>query len=344
MEQPCSVSSEVSVPVDDYGRESDRRPNPMAGVARIACFFGVILALIFVVNAMITSGLRRTKTSAFGSWNQVMEGKVNADIIVVGSSRASVQYDPRTIESVTGHSAYNLGINGSQTDMQVAFFKAYLEHNRKPQIVLFNLDAFTFVTSREVFNPAQYMPYLYDHALYDALRKINPEIWKSKYLPLYGYVVEDMNFTWVRGIEAFFGHNPAEDYFSGFNPRHLVWSSDFRNYRAANPNGVHFDIEPAGIEDVEDLVHVCKKNGIELIFVYSPEYTEMQTMTNNRADIFAHFHQLADRYGIPMWDYSNWQYDGDTNFFYNSQHLNATGAAAFSLDVANHLQQYLTVR
>jgi len=307
---------------------------------RIACFFGIIVVLVFAMNAVVTCGLRRIKTSAFGASNQIMEGKVNAQVVITGSSRALVQYDPRIIEAVTGRTAFNLGRNGSQTDMQVAFLKAYLAHNRRPEVVVHNLDAFSFVTTREVFDPAQYMPYLDDPALYDSSRKINPEIWKSRYLPLYGYVVEDMNFTWVRGIREFLGWSPPQDYFLGFNPRHQSWTDDFENFKAANPHGISFGIEPAGIEDLKDLIRVCQQNGIQLIFVYSPEYTEMQAMTNNRAEIFAHFHELANRYHVPLWDYSDWEHDRNRNIFYNSQHLNATGAAVFSDDVANRLKTY----
>ena len=77
--------------------------------------------------------------------------------------------------------------------MQVAVLRAYLEHNRKPDLVIHNLDAFTFETTREVYASAQYTPYLYDEELYRPLLKIDPNTWKSRYVPLYGYVVEDMN-------------------------------------------------------------------------------------------------------------------------------------------------------
>jgi hypothetical protein len=317
---------------------------PWRAVGRLIYFFGLIAILVIAMNAIITSGLRRIKTSAFGASNLIMEGKVDAQVVITGSSRALVQYDPRIIETATGHTAFNLGRNGSQTDMQAAFLKAYLAHNRKPEVVLHNLDAFTFVTTREIFDPAQYMPYLYDRSLYEASRKINPNIWKSRYVPLYGYVVEDMNFTWIRGLGGFFGLSPHEDYFLGFNPRERSWTGDFESYKAANPHGVHFDVDPAGIQDVVDLIQVCKQNGIQLIFVYSPEYSEMQTLTANRAEIFSQFHELANRYNIPMWDYSDWQHDGDRRFFYNSEHLNASGAAAFSTDVANRLQRYLVAQ
>jgi hypothetical protein len=317
---------------------------PWKAVRRIACFFGLVVALIFVMNAMITSGLRRLKTSAFGASNQIMDGKVNAQIVISGSSRALAHYDPRTIEAITGRTAFNLGRNGAQTDMQVAFLKAYLAHNRKPEIVVHNLDAFTFVTTREVFDPVEYTPYLYDRDLYSALGKINSHVWKSRYLPLYGYVVEDMNFTWVLGLKGFFGWSPPEDYFLGFNPRSKKWTDDFQQMKANNPNGVSFGIEPEGIRVVEDLIRVCRQNGIQLILVYSPEYAEMQSLTNNRAEVFALFHELADHSSVPLWDYSDWKYAGNQELFQNSQHLNATGAAIFSADLANRLKAYLAAQ
>jgi hypothetical protein len=163
-------------------------------------------------------------------------------------------------------------------------------------------------------------------------------------VPLYGYVVEDMDFTWIKGLEGFFGWSPREDYYLGFNPRHRTWTGEFDSFKAANPNGRRFEIEPAGISDLEELISVCKRNGIQLIFVYSPEYTGMQQLTSNRAEIFARFHELASRYDIPMWDYSDWQHDDDQSFFYNSQHLNATGAAVFSMDLAQRLREYFATR
>lgn len=189
------------------------------------------------------------------------------------------------------------------------------------------------------------MPYLYDEALYQPLRKINRDVWwKSRYVPLYGYVVPDMRFNWVLGLTGFFGWSPREDFFQGFNPRSDKWTDDFRRFKAANPDGVRWDIEPAGIQLLEDLIRLCQQSGIQLIFLYSPEYAEMQKLTKNRAEVFDHFHELAARYQVPFWDYSDWRYAGDTNYFTNSQHLNAEGAEVFSADVANRLEGYLAAQ
>ena len=311
---------------------------------RLMCFFAVLTVMVFALNAMITSGLRRIRTSQYGAWNQMMEGKINARIVITGSSRAASHYDPRIIAATTGRSAFNLGRNGSQTDMQVAVLKAYLEHNQKPEIVVHNLDAFTFETSHEVYAFAQYVPYLYDNEIYAPLRKITPDTWKSRYVPLYGYVVDDMNFSWMLGIRGFFGWSPKNDFFQGFDPRPKPWTDDFDSFRATNPNGVSWPIEPEGIQVMEDLARLCQERGIQLIFVYSPEYSEMQKLTNNRAEVFGHFHELAERYHVPIWDYSDWSHAADTQYFTNSQHLNAQGAALFSEDIARRLQQYISAQ
>ena len=320
---------------------AEGRPlTPPRALRRLALFFGMMVAVVLAANTLISSGLREIKTSSYGAWNQLMQGRVNADVIISGSSRAAYHYDPRTIESVTNRTAFNIGRAGTQTDVQLAVLKAYLEHNRKPALVVHNLDAFTFVTSRQIYDPALYVPYLGDPEIYEPLHRIDPNIAKSRYIPLYGYAVEDMNFTWIEGLKALFGVSPKQDYFLGFSPRDMKWTDDFNKFRADNPHGVGFAVEPTGVQALEQLIEVCRENQIPLVFVYSPEYSGMQQITSDRAEIFAKFRDLSSRYHVPLWDYSDWKYDNDRDLFYNSQHLNATGAALFSEDLASRLKRY----
>lgn len=337
-----NASIAVAESPEAIASQSAPRISPAQGMLRLICFFIIFIALAFAMNAVITTGLRSIKTSNFGAENDMMQGRVNAQVIITGSSRASSHYDPRIIQVVTGRTAYNLGRNGTQTDIQVVTLKAYLEHNKKPEVVIHNLDAFSFVTTKQIYDPALYLPYLSDPAFYGPLKRINPDMWKSRYLPLYGYVAEDMNFSWILGVKGFFGRSPHQDLYDGFDPRTKRWTDEFQNYKASNPHGVNFPVEPQGIKDVEDLIQLCRQNNIQLILVYSPEYSEMQAMTNNRAEIFAKFHELASRYNVPLLDYSNWAYSADKDMFQNSQHLNDQGAAVFSNDLAQQLKQMWT--
>ena len=310
-----------------------------SAILRIAAFSAWLLAAFVALHALISGGLRRLETGAFGVTNRIVAGQVNAEIVISGSSRALNHYDPRIIHSVTGKSAFNIGRNGSQTDMQLAVLKMYLAHNTKPRLVIHNLDAFSFKTSHDVYDPAQYLPYLDQEPLYAALRKIEPDAWKWRCLPLYGYAVQDMRFNWIHGLRAWTGWAPREDHYMGFNPRFTQWTGDFDAYRADHPQGVTFEIEPAGVNDLEELARLCQSNGIPLLFVYSPEYSEMQAMERNRSELFGQFQSSADRYHVPVWDYSDSAICRNRSYFYNSQHLNADGAAAFSQALAERLRQ-----
>lgn len=312
---------------------------PAQGSLRIVSFLVLFVAVLYATDWAVNSGLRHLDTSDFGVSNRIMTGKVNAEIVISGSSRALTHYDPRIIEKITGHTTFNIGRNGSQTDMQVAFLKAYLQHNAKPRLIVHNLDLFSFLTSHEIYDPAQYMPYLGEESIYTAVKRVYPDAWKWKYLPLYGYLVEDMRFTWIRGLKVTAGMHEREDHFQGFIPRFSAWTGDFEKFRQNNPNGVKFAIEPQGVSDLREIVTLCHEKDIPLLFVYSPEYSEMQTLESNRQEIFSKFKEICQPFPIPIWDYSSSPISRDRANFYNSQHLNAEGAALFSTAVANRLAE-----
>jgi len=307
------------------------------GALRIVIFFILVAVLLYGVDALVTRGLRSIRTSSFGASNLAMTGKVNAEIVISGSSRALTHYNPEIISKITGKTVFNLGRNGSQTDMQLAYLKAYLAHNQKPKLVIHNLDLFSLVTSKEIYDPVQYVPYIDNAPIYEGIKRVYRDAWKWRYLPLYAYVVEDMRFTWMKGLARLVGLQPGEDYILGFEPRHTSWTGDFEKFKSTIPNGINTEVEPEGIKDLNELVQVCRSNQIRLLLVYSPEYFEMQGLENNRREIFAIFAQLAQKNGVELWDFSNSSICLHRTNFYNSQHLNAQGADLFSERLAKQM-------
>jgi hypothetical protein len=307
-------------------------------ILRMGLFFVVVLTAAVATDFAITSGLRRIETSAFGDLNRIVDGKINATVLITGSSRAVNHFDPRAITAATGAAAWNIGLNGSQTDLQLAVLAAYLNHNTAPALLIHNLDSFAFVTSRDGVAFADwYVPYLREQPIYDALMSADRSWWKARYLPLYGYAVKDMRFSWLLGVRRLFGSNPPEDRFKGFQPRSDIWNQDFERFREANPNGVHFPVEPRGVQDFERLVALASARGTKVLLVYSPVYWEMQTIEQNRTELFARFEAIAAKYGALVWDYSGSALSRDRKYFFNSQHLNATGAAEFSSSLARRI-------
>jgi len=329
----------IATPIAGGANRFPRPLDPWRGAVKIVGFFLFVTALAFALHAVVNHGLRQIPTSKFGAFNAIAQGRVNAEIVINGSSRALNHYDSRIIQKGTGHTTYNIGMNASQIDLQHAVLKTYLKHNRRPELVIQNLDLFSFETTQkgEIYDPAYYVPYLSENELYDFLRTIDPGVWKWKHLPLYGYTVEDMRFTWASGILACFGFYGPQDYFLGFNPRYQQWTEDFSNFRDANVQGVTYRIEPRGVQALEGIIQTCRSNDISIVLVYSPEYHEMQALERNRVEIFTRYQELCQRFQVPFWDYSNSELSRKRAFFYNSQHLNAEGAAAFSKVLAQKL-------
>ncbi len=309
-------------------------------------FFGFVALVTFGVHSAISFGLRRITTSRFGAINAWMSGQVNAQVVVNGSSRALVHYDPRILSRETGLSAYNLGANGVQIDVQAGILDAYLASNRAPRIIMQNLEAFSFEATKpgEIYDPGIYIPHLDNAKLYQALHDIDPDVWKWRHLPLYGYVVADMRFTWVRGVARMFGIHGRQDYFNAFNPRFVVWTHDFDNFRKCAAWGVSYRIDRKGIESLDRCLDLARSKGAIMILIFTPEYIEMQRLEKNLEEIFENFRDLAAKYGAEFWDHSDSPLSRDRGHFYNSQHLNAQGAELFSEDVARRLRRFLEER
>lgn len=310
----------------------------MRGIWRMGAFAVVAVIVALGVDRWITAGLRRAKDTATGDLHQVMSGQINAQIIVSGSSRAMAHYDPFILQQETGRSVFNLGRNGSHIDMQLAVLKAYLRHNTKPELIIQNMDPHTFAPTTEVYDPAQYIPFLREDSLYEALVKIHPEAWKWKYIPLYGYAVEDMRLAWVEGAVNWFRHEVRARNMRGYSPKDKEWSGDFDRFKAQNPNGHKAEILPAGIRQFEDLIHTCKQAHAPLLLVFSPELFEMQAFTVNRDQLFRLFKEIAQREQIPFWDFSSSAVCKQRTYFVDSQHLNRRGASAFSTELGERLQ------
>jgi hypothetical protein len=339
-----SAAMETGKPVLEgaVSKAASRKISTMSGVVRIAMFFVLIGLLALGLDTAVDHGLRGITVSKFGSLNKIISGRVNAEVVINGSSRALCHYDPRVIQQRTGLASYNIGMNASQTDFQLAMLKTYLKNNTKPRVVIQNLDMFSFQITEKgsLYDPGYYMPYLDQRELYDFFKSIESHAWKWKYIPLYGYAVEDMRFTWVWGLLGLAGYQGVEDYYLGFNPRPGTWTDEFDRFKAAHKTGVNHPINSKGVQALEDIVKLCQENGIQIILCYSPTYYEMQELELNGLEIRGMFKELAQRRGVEFWDYSDSNISRRKEFFNNSQHLNATGAEVFSLSVAERLSQH----
>jgi hypothetical protein len=318
------------------------KKNAVGGVL----FAALLVIFILSCNELLIKGLRLRSVGDIGVWNRLVNGKINADVLICGSSRAVVHYNPLVISEIINQSVFNLGLNASLIDLQLPRLGVYLKYNKNPRLIIQNLDPFSLSMSTAIYNPKQYIPFLNEEKVYHTLRGIEPDFWKHKYIPLYSFAFYGVQFTaWsIRGWLGMEDRDHDIQYKNnGFMPGNLSWNEDFDKFKRKYPHGLNVPIDDGAIKKLEYLVAVAQSKGSKMIFVYSPEYYENYHVILNREQLFTVFKHIADKYTIPLWNYSGTPITQSKEFFYNSQHLNSKGANIFSELLAKELKGYLIV-
>ena len=125
-------------------------------IKKITIYFSLLIVLGLSLQFIVDSGLQKCNVGNFREWNKILHGKIKSDIIVLGSSRALVQYDPVVIEDSTGLPCYNFGISGGRFVMQNAKWELYLKHNKPPRILIQNLDIIILLGEDHIFGKQQF--------------------------------------------------------------------------------------------------------------------------------------------------------------------------------------------
>ncbi len=150
-----------------------------------------LYALLWCLQLVVDFGLRRTDVALYENWNDILNGTINADLLIMGSSRALRHFDPLLIEKKTGFSAYNLGGSKLTFDIQKIKYNAYLQNNKHPKIAVINVDINSLNSTKELFAKTQYLPY-YTLDNYSTLKEFDKNIF-------YEYIfanVQIQRFLW----------------------------------------------------------------------------------------------------------------------------------------------------
>ena len=144
---------------------------------RAAVFTLLLGVLLTAAHLSLLRGLRLATSAPFVALNKIVNGRINSDILIIGSSRAHVHYDSNIIRSATNRSCFNIGMDGVPLDSHLTLFRTYLSHNRAPDVLLINLDLGSFSISKEICDPYQYVPYLDEKFIYEWLLKKDLSFW-----------------------------------------------------------------------------------------------------------------------------------------------------------------------
>ena len=284
----------------------------------------IIVFILIMFDVAISYNLRHSPKAILNSFNEIYNDTTCYDLVVMGNSRAYVQYSPRILDSLLSLSSYNLGFNGQGIDWQMVKYMKYCECHGNPKFYIQNIDLFTMQKSTG-FQRELFYPYFYDYSLLSRLERYSDIYSNSeKYIPLYRY----KNY-----FKDFYIYHNDTILYKGFCPKDLLW--DGKTLEKLDSILINVDV------DIKNEWVTFLKNeqlkGVKILFVYAPVHHLVRDKMLNESYMYNIYDSIATQLNISILDYNNDSMCYDTTYFYNGTHLNRKGAEIFTTKLAHDI-------
>jgi hypothetical protein len=290
----------------------------------------------YALQYYIDKKLAASNLSNYTEWRALFNSEINADILIMGNSRAVRHISTYAIDSAFKLNSYNLGITGYPFRMQYYKFQCYLDYNKPPKYIILNVDPITLLKGINLNMPEQFIPYLNKNE--NIKKGVAPyDVFKAQdyYLPFFRFNHSDDTRTFI--WQCLFADTATEKKHKGFLMLDQPWDTSFYNFKKSRLAGYRLSVDKESEQLFKSFVSYCHAKQIRLILVYTPEYYESQQLILNKDSVMDVFKKQAAVFSFPFFDYSKDSICLDTLNFHNSQHLNKTGATKFNREFVKDL-------
>lgn len=290
----------------------------------ILIFSIALLGLLVVEDAATTYAFHKKKTRKYVVWNDIVHNNINANLIILGNSRAWCQYSPQILDSVLGTTSYNIGIDGSCFNRQLARYELYRHYiPNAPKYIVQNVEFFT-LGHTEGYEREQFMPYLIYPYFRERICQIEPFSFGELYIPMYRYYVNNVYDEYTK-----YDFPVVKGYLGEDNK----WDGSKLNETEPYIQ----EVDTNSLKMFIDYIEGLQEENIKLILVFAPIYKDGLSKVLNLEEIHGLYYDLANKYNLPILDYANCWLSQDTTYFYNATHLNKQGAELFSTKLAHDI-------
>lgn len=300
-------------------------------------FFIIVWGLAWGLDYMISKGFQQMEDYRSMSWYEMQQGKINADIIIMGNSRGFSHFEPWTIDSICGTTSFCLGLGGYAITVEDLKYKYYRLYNDKPKYIIQQIDYYTLRndSAPHQHESEQYLPIFYDWRIHNDLLRVGYTNF-DLYIPLYRYWGYQMVIK--NGLLEFLRikHYVRDPSRRGHHYEKGAWNGT----ELAKLDTIHASFDSIGKSYFELYMQRCADEGIKIILVNSPTYIEANLKTIGLDIVDAYFDSIATAYNTVYWNY-NEEYElcYDTANFCASVHMNPKGTHQFTIDFANRFNK-----
>lgn len=288
-------------------------------VKKTCLFAFTVLFLLYVMDYCLSRHFDSSKSTTYGTLNEVVQGKADADLLVLGNSRAYRHFSPTIMDSVLGCKSYVLGLSGIAVDKHMALYNLYRHYYPKPKVVVYNVDISTIMTKTKFFEH-RYFPYFWNPAVRKHIFPEEDFSFAQKFLPMYRYVkyglfesLKDATLTVERG--------------------YCATERPFK-FKGIQLKALKYDKNTLQSDRLDEFVQELMADSIKVVFVYGPYYYKTMSLVSVDPWGREYIDQIARKYDIPICDFSQDSIMLDSSYFFNYTHMNKLGSEVFSRKVS----------
>lgn len=304
-------------------------------------FVAVIVVLAIIADVMISKGLRKTERGHFYSMNALMNQKMDADVVILGNSRASCCYNIYVLDTMLHVNSRTLGVSAQPFGVSYLRWQLYHRNNTNPRLLIVSIDFRELRMVSNGFEKEQYYPYMKD-TLVKPYLDLYGFTWVEKHVPMFRYRGEYKLMAIGLCELLHIYHDRKGNYYKGYANENTEW--DGQNLRSVLSQGkVKGQCEPQAVQLLERFLQETGHEGIPVVFVYAPLYKSLKNNLEEEQTRAA-YQNLSRKYGVPLFDFSEMEFSSDSSYFMNGHHLNKKGAVAFSQRLAQSIDSIGIIR
>lgn len=258
----------------------------------------------------------------------ILEGQMDKDIIILGSSRGANNISAKQLENQTGLSSYNLSYRGSNIIFHEFVLESLLKFNSSPKIVLLCIDnGYEFVSEKSLnFRYDRLNPLKNYNYINNILIQRNKKSYFSKFFCSLRVDRQDFSFNKVNVLPVnimtshgskLLNAKPNSDLLFGEKPK--VYNKALEQLDKLN-----------AFEAIKEL---CSLNNIDLYFVFTPSYADFDISFYNRFKTLTNRAEHLVIYDTVSGIYKN------KNLFRDSTHMFKNGAELFTSEISVLINQ-----
>ena len=299
----------------------------MSKFVRHCLLFGVVLFLLFSAMDFCCSKVaERSDRQPFNIWHDIMGGTVDADVVALGNSLVTLDFNTEYLDSTLGVKTYAMGFSGSQFDRQSYMYSLYRSRNRPPKVMVNFIDQRSMSLTKRVPDKEQFFPWFFDKDFRRVVFPVESFSLADRFIPMWRW--REFNFN-------LFLSRLDSHITKGF--KYVSYS--LSPFPEASSKPMRFGSDIVALTPLwEEYLSRNASEGIRTVFVVPPMYNSYYYAPGCKELLDSTFQAFARRYGANFLDYSSLSIKEDSTCFRDPYHLNGKGSEVFCETLSRDLR------